>query len=157
MLDKSLETSINFWHFNAKLKAKEFRKLIDVEKVFNAFGIKNDVPLVGWIFSQKFANSNINLVNNFLQASYEAKKLLMSSDAEWERVKKLMKVKNNKDFESLKEGYRQGVVKEFTKNEKEAASKVFEILYKEGGKSLVGNASYLDKESFWDFNPNINW
>ena len=33
MLDKSLDASINFWHFNAKLKAKEFRKLIDVEKV----------------------------------------------------------------------------------------------------------------------------
>lgn len=157
MLDKSLDASINFWHFNAKLKAKEFRKLIDVQEVFNSFDIRNDVPLVGWTFSQEFAMNNKQTVNNFLQASYEAKRLLNSSEFQWDRIRNLMKAKNDNTFNALKEGYRNGIVKEFSEDEKQAASKVFELLYKEGGKSLVGKSTHLDKDTFWDFKPDINW
>lgn len=157
MLDKTLEASINFWHYNAKLKAKGLTRLIGIEEILAEFDIKEDIPLVGWTFSNKFALENGTLIDGFLQASYESKKILFSSDKEWNRIKPLMKVKSQKDFESLKNGYKEGVVKEFTLKQKEASSKVFDILYKQGGKKLVGKSTSLDMKTFWDFKPNISW
>lgn len=157
MLDKNLKASINFWHYNAKLDAKGLNRVVGVEEVFNHFGIKNDIPLVGWIFSENFAQKNKALINGFLQASYDSKKLLFSSDEQWNRIKPLMKVKTQEDFQALKAGYKEGVVKEFTKENKIASKKVFDILYKQGGKKLVGNSTSLDEKTFWDFKPSIKW
>ena len=63
------------------------------------FDINSDIPLIGWTFNTNFANKNKKAINAFLQASYETKKLLSSSTKEskeeWERIKPLMKVKND--------------------------------------------------------------
>ena len=91
VLDKSLDASINFWHFNAKLQAKGLKKLISVNQMLKEMGVKNDTVLLGWVFSTDFANKNKNLINNFLQSSYESKKLLNSSDAQWNKIRKNMK------------------------------------------------------------------
>ena len=68
-----------------------------------------------------------------------------------------MHVKNDATFIALKNGYINGIVKNFSQNEIENSQKVFDILYKEGGKTLVGNSISLDEETFWKFNPNIKW
>ena len=44
-----------------------------------------------------------------------------------------------------------GTVKKFF------TKKVFDILYKEGGKKLVGNSTFLDNKTFWNFTPDIKW
>lgn len=157
MLDKSLEASINFWHFNAKLDAKGNKRLLGLEEILNEFKIKNDIPMIGWIFNTELALKNKKLFNSFLQASYETKKILNDSNEQWNRIKPKMKAKDEKTFEALKNGYRNGIVKEFTSENIYSASKVFDILSKEGGSKLVGNSKSLDKDIFWDFTPNINW
>ena len=157
MIDKSLDTSINFWHFNAKLQAKGMKKLISIEEMLLNLGIKHDVPLIGWTFREEFAQKNTNLINNFLQSSSEAKKLLSTDDNQWLKIKKLMKVKDNTTFEALKKGYIAGIPKSFNENEIESAKKLFQILQKEGGKQLVGKNKVLEEGTFWNFEPNIKW
>lgn len=161
MLDKSLNASINFWHFNAKLESKGIKRLLGVKEILEEFDINSDIPLIGWTFNTNFANKNKKAINAFLQASYETKKLLSSSTKEskeeWERIKPLMKVKNDEMFDALKDGYINGIVKNFNQNDIENSAKVFDILYEVGGKKLVGKSKFLDEKIFWNFNPDIKW
>lgn len=157
VLDKSLAGAINFWHYNAKLKAQGMKELIDLKTMLSEMDIKNDSPLIGWVFSEKFAKQNKKTINAFLQSSYETKQLLNNSDEQWLRIKKSMKAKNDNIYKALVKGYRDGIPKTFGVDEKLAAKKVFDILVKEGGSKLVGNSKTLEKGTFWDFNPNIKW
>jgi NitT/TauT family transport system substrate-binding protein len=151
VLDKSLDGAINFWHFNAKAKAKGARALVSMDEVLKDLGIKEDIPLIGWTFRKDMANKNKKLYNSFIKASHEAKDILLSSQKEWERIKPLMKTKDNKTFEALRDGYRQGAIKEFNDSTFKASTKVFEILLKEGGKKLVGKSKSLQKDTFWEY------
>ena len=157
VLDGSLDAAINFWHYNAKLKAQGMKKLIGMKTMLRELGIQSDIPLIGWVFSEEFAKNNQKLINNFLQSSYETKLLLYSSSDEWNKIRKLMKAKNDKIFASLKQGYIDGIPKSFGKNEIKAAKDIFSILAKEGGAKLVGKSNTLQEGTFWDFNPNIKW
>lgn len=157
MSNNSLTAAINFWHFNAKLDSKGIKRLLGVKEIFKEFKINGDVPLIGWTFNREFANKNKNTINSFLQASYETKKLLSSSNEQWNRIRPLMKVKNDQMFEALRSGYINGIVKNFSTIHIENSKKVFNILYQEGGQNLVGKSTNLDAKTFWDFNPNIKW
>ena len=157
MLDKSLSASINFWHFNAKLEAKGLKRLLGVKEILEEFKISSDIPIIGWTFNSDFANKNKKVINSFLQASYESKKLLSTSNEEWNRIKPLMKVENEEMFESLKNGYLTGIVKNFSAIHIENSKKIFDILYKEGGGKLVGSSTSLDNKVFWNFTPDIKW
>ena len=157
MSDKSLSAAINFWHFNAKLDSKGLRRLLGVKEILEEFKINSDIPLIGWTFNRDFAQKNTKVINSFLQASYETKKLLSTSVEEWNRIKPLMKVKNDEMFKALKNGYINGIVKNFSSIHIENSRKVFNILYKEGGRNLVGKSTSLDSDTFWNFNPEIKW
>jgi len=157
MLDGSIDASINFWHYNAKLEAKGMKKLISIEDMLHTLGIKHDIPLIGWVFSEKFAKENQNLVNNFLKSSYETKKLLSIDDSQWNKIRKQMHAKDEKTFQSLKEGYLAGIPKVFGINEKKAAKKIFHVLAQEGGRKLVGKNPNFQDGTFWSFEPSIQW
>tara|TARA_B100001063_G_C16748126_1_gene548725 strand:- start:475 stop:1434 length:960 start_codon:yes stop_codon:yes gene_type:complete len=151
ILDGSLNSAINFWHFNAKLKAKDAKALIEMSDVLKDLGVKEDISLIGWTFRRDVALKNKKLYNSFIKASHEAKDILLSSSKEWDRIRPLMKAKDEKVFLSLKEGFKQGIIKEFSSKNIEDSKKVFEILLKEGGKNLVSNAKSLDEKTFWNF------
>ena len=157
MLDKSLDSSINFWHFNAKLKAKNMQKLVGIEEMLSELGIKYEVPLIGWVFSEKFAKNNTNLINGFLQSSYETKKLLDTHDIKWNTIRSLMKAKDDNTFKALKDGYLEGIPRHFGDDEKSSAKQLFKVLAKEGGAKLVGKSKVLQEGTFWNFNPDIQW
>ena len=156
ILKKKLAGVTNFWHFNAKLKANGMERLLGVEEIFSFFNIRNDIPLLGWAFREQTAKKS-KMIDGFLQASYESKKILNSSDKEWDRIRPFMRAKKDVVFESLKDGYKNGIVKSFGKNEINAATKVFEILAKEGGAKLVGKSKTLQKGTFYDFKPSVKW
>lgn len=151
MSDGSLSAAINYWHFNAKLKAKGARALIEMKDVLKELGINSDVSFVGWTFNRAKAMENQKLYNSFIKATHEAKDILLSNDAAWEKIKPLMHVKNDNDFIALKEGYKEGVIKDFTKENLNASYKIFELLLREGGRNLVENSNYLQTNTFWKF------
>lgn len=157
VLDSSLDGAINFWHFNAKLKAKGMKNILSMKTMLKAFDIHSEFPLIGWVFSQKFAQNNKTLINSFLQASYEAKKLLNDDLTQWNKIKEKMKVKDEKTFMALVNGYKDGIPKIFSQNEKDASKKVFKILARIGGSKLVGKSTTLQEGTFWEFTPNIKW
>ena len=52
-------------------------------------GIGETLPLIGYVFSEKWGKNNPNTLQGFLDASNEARQILKNSDQEWERIKKI--------------------------------------------------------------------
>ena len=144
-----IDAVLNYWHYNARLKSKGYRELISVDKILKNLGIKTKIPAIGWVFTDKFGKNNKNLINNFLEASKEAKKIMLSSDTEWERIFPLTKAKDRTMLINLRDSYRSGIPLSFGNNEIEETKKVFKILAKYGGRSLVGLNKEISSEIFW--------
>ena len=144
-----LDAVLNFWNFAARLQANGMKPVITMQQVIEGLGIKGDLPLVGWIVSEKWAGEHKAAVQGFLQASYEAKKILKTDNAEWERLRPRMKADNDAVFTALRDAYRVGIPACFGDKEKQAAVDAFNLLAEAGGSELVGEAKSLDKGVFW--------
>lgn len=144
-----LDAVLNFWNFAARLQANGMKPVITMQQVIEGLGIKSELPLVGWIVSEKWADEHKAAVQGFLQASYEAKKILKTDDTEWERLRPRMKADNDAVFTALRDAYRAGIPACFGDKEKQAALDAFNLLAEAGGSELVGEAKSLDKGVFW--------
>ncbi|MES9992794.1 MAG: ABC transporter substrate-binding protein [Candidatus Thiodiazotropha sp.] len=149
MLKGDLPAVLNFWHYGARLQAAGMLPLVNVKSMLDGLGIKEPVPMLGWVFSSKWAEKNTQLITALFKASYAAKRILHQSDEEWEIIKPLTKAKDSATLDNLKQGYRAGIPYGLKENGMNVASKVFDVLAKEGGKKLVGEATGLQTGTFW--------
>ncbi len=144
-----VDGALNFWHFTAKLKSAGFRPIVTMPEVLKELGVKRPIPIIGWVFSEAYGAKNTEAVNGFIKASEDAKKLLLDSDAEWERIRPKMKAKSDGMFVNLRDAFREGVPRCFGDEEKLAAKSAFAIVAKLGGKKLVGKSTELNDGTFW--------
>ena len=149
-LKGELDGVVNFWHFAAKLQAAGMQSLIDMPTLLKALGVERDIPLIGWVFNEEWAAEHKELVSGFLQASREAKDLLLSSDEEWDKRRPMMKAKDDKVFVALRDAFREGVPRCFGQQEIDASAQTFRILAELGGEELVGTATEMSDGTFWD-------
>ena len=152
MLRGDLTSAINFWHYGARLKAAGYKQLVTVPEMLAELGVDAQIPLLGWVFDQRWAKEQPDAVKGFLQASLEAKQILFSSELEWLRISHLIKAENPAVFAALKQDYRAGLLRQFGTKELAASKQVFEILAKQGGSALVGKATTLSDGTFWSTN-----
>ncbi|MFO1089576.1 MAG: ABC transporter substrate-binding protein [Hyphomicrobiales bacterium] len=138
---------INYWHFLAKLQAKGFVPLVTVRDAAQALGLDPNLPLLGYVFTDAFAKANPGAIDGLAKASAEAKELL-KGDAEWERLKPMMKVSNDAEFEALKAGFRAGIPSGEAVDPASAA-KMFAFLAEIGGAELTGETKTLDPGTFY--------
>ena len=101
------------------------------------------LPLIGYVFSEKWANKNKDTLKSFIAASEEAREILKSSVIEWKRIQKLTGAKDDRTLEALKEGFRNGIPSSNSAEYKAAIKNAFKILAEIGGKNLVGNSKEL--------------
>ena len=149
-----LPAVLNFWHYNARLKAAGMRELITTVDILPALGVERPMPLLGWVFNRAWATENRDAIDGFLRASYSAKHLLLESDAEWERLEPKMKVSDAGTAAALRDAYRLGVPRRFDAADREAAAQTFAILAREGGEKLAGSSDTLAPGTFWtEFDP----
>jgi NitT/TauT family transport system substrate-binding protein len=144
-----IDAVLNYWHYAARLEAKGFKRVIDVEEVARELGIEHEVPQIGYVFFEDWANENVELVLAFVDASREAKQILLESDEEWERIRPLTKAEDDATFETLKRRWREGVPEAWGEAERADAAKLYAILAELGGERLVGDASELQGGTFW--------
>jgi len=144
-----LDGLITFWHFAARLEAKGYRSLARLSEITEALGVPAGVPLIGFTFSQKWADANREKVEAFIRASRQAKNILATSNAEWERIQPLTMAKDAATLTALREGYRAGIPASWGDAEREGARAMYDILSKYGGEKLVGPGKELAPGTFW--------
>ena len=149
-----LPAVLNFWHYNARLKAAGMQELLTTAEILPELGIARPIPLLGWVFNRAWANDHREALDGFLRASYSAKHLLLESDAEWERLQPKMKVSDAATATALRDAYRFGIPRAFDEADREAAARAYAILALEGGEKLVGSSDVLATGTFWiEFDP----
>ena len=144
-----IDAVLNYWHYNARLEAEGYKKIITVDNILNNIGIKTKIPAIGWVFSEEYGNKKKKVLNDFFKASNEAKKIMLSSDTEWERIFPLTKAKDRSMLIYLRDSYRSGIPLSFGNNEIEETKKVYKILSEYGGRDLVGNKTKISSKMFW--------
>lgn len=145
-----LDGVITYWHYVARLEADGMRRVLDVTDAGRRLGLESDVPLLGFAFSESRAEENEDALLGLLEASLEAKALLATDDAAWERLRPLMQAEDEEVFVALREGYRAGIPSSWGARERRDAEELFSIMAKFGGAELVGRSDQLEPGTFWD-------
>ena len=149
MLKGELPAVLNFWQYNARLDAAGMKRLIGVADAVSALGVETVPPILGWVFSEKWAAEHATAVAGLLKASLEAKNILLHDNEEWERLRPLMGAENEATFVALRDEYRKGIATAFDARDMAAAERTYEILAALGGKELVGESKTLAPGTFW--------
>lgn len=139
---------LNFWHFCARLEANGFRRLIGADDAARRLGAQGRVSALGYVFHDKWANENPDRARSFVKASAQAKTLLASSDAEWQRLAPVIRAEG-KELEVLRDRYREGIPDRPVAEENQDAARLYEILAELGGEKLVGPARTMAPGTFW--------
>jgi NitT/TauT family transport system substrate-binding protein len=148
-LSGQVNAALNVWHFDARLEANGLRPLIKLSDILAGLGVDKPIPLIGWVFREDWALQNPQTMERFMAASMEAKAIMAKSDAEWERLKPLMRAEDNATFLALKTGYRNGIPACADADYETSVATVFKILAETGGEKLVGKSKGLSEGTFW--------
>ena len=154
MLDGELPAVLNFWHYNARLGAAGMTKLVSVTDMLPALGVDAQPPLLGWVFSEGWAEENAAAIDGMLTASRSAKQLLAESDAEWERLRPMTRATDDITLAALRDAYRAGIPTSFDAQDIDAAETVFSVMAELGGEDLTGGTTALAAGTFW---PNFGF
>ena len=148
-----IDAVLNFWPYAARLEADGFTQLIGIEEVVRELGARGEVAMVGFVFSESWANKNLEAVQAFLRAAAKADELLATSDEEWNRLKPLMAENdpnfNEATFEALRRRYREGIPERSAAENETDAKVLYQFLRSLGGAKLVGRATELAPGTFW--------
>jgi NitT/TauT family transport system substrate-binding protein len=143
-----LDAVLNFWNFCARLEANGFHRLVSTSDAAKALGATGDVSAIGYIFHDKWADAHPDAIAGFVKASRDAKALLGSSDAEWQRLAPVVKAEGH-ELDVLRDRYREGVPDRPIEDEQADATKLYAILADLGGERLVGPGKTLAPGTFW--------
>ena len=111
---------------------ENFEKIIDIKDILNELGIPDGMPVISWVFKEKWGKETNEVFNNFLRSSDEAKKLMLESDDIWNDVRPFMNAKANMTyFFNLRDIYRGDTRGKFSENQLGDQKNFYSILSKE--------------------------
>lgn len=148
-LQGEVDATLNYWNYCARLEAKGFRRLIGANEAAMALGAKGPVSAIGYVFSESWADQHVEAVKAFVKASRQAKEIMKTSDAEWERLREKTGAKDDATLHTLRDRFREGIPSRPLRDEMEDTAKVYAILARIGGETLVGPAKTMTPGTFW--------
>jgi NitT/TauT family transport system substrate-binding protein len=149
-----LDALLTYWPFAAKGQAAGQRSLLTTEDAVAGLGIQGTPPMVGYVFSERWAKANPAVLEGFIAASRQARDLLVKDEAEWPSLRPLADAGSDAEFDSLRDWYRRGIPRHWGPAEQEAAAQLYQVLAKVGGPALVGDGGdTLPVGTFWQAAP----
>jgi len=149
LLQGRIDGVINYWPYVARLEAAGMRSVLSARDAARQLGITTNLPMVGYIFDERWALANPEAIKGFTRAVERGRALLAESDAEWERLRPQMQAKDEVTFLALRDGFRAGIPGHGGAAEQADAARLYAVLARLGGKALVGDAAQLSEGTFW--------
>jgi NitT/TauT family transport system substrate-binding protein len=128
-----IPAAINFWQYNARLPQAGYIELVRVEDMLPALGLSPETPLLGWVFSERWAAANPAAARGFLAAAAAARELLAGSREEWQKIAPLTLVDDPAVLERIADAYRRGVIEKPSGELSVAAQRLLDLLISFGG------------------------
>src|SRR5262252_8468083 len=148
-LQGETDATLTFWNFCADLESKGYTRAIAMDHVVKALGAKGPVALVGYTFDRAWAARNGSTVGRFLAAARQAKDILASSPAEWQRLAPRIRVTDLDALAIYRQRYGEGIVRRSLAEEEADARALYLVLAEIGGAELVGPARELAAGTFY--------
>ena len=149
LMQGQLDALLTYWNYAAKLEAQRYRQILDGRGIQAALGIDTDVPALGYVFREGWANGHPNAVDGFLKATTEARKQICESDSVWQAVSSLTQEKDARVQSALRKHYCDGRVITFGDKEIQSAQQIFERIEPLSNHPTGGNTPTLPAGVFW--------
>ena len=133
MLRGDLPAVLNFWQYNARLPTAGYVELVRIEDMLTALGLAPETPLLGWVFSERWAAAHAEALRGFLDAAAAARALLARSPEEWQVIAPLTQVTDRAVLERLRLAYARGISGEAPGDLGVAAQRLLDLLMSFGG------------------------
>lgn len=144
-----LDAVVTFWHFAARLRAQGYPVLTDLKQISQQLGLNSELPMLGYVFQQSWAERYPEQVAALSQASNAAKTYLLQNPNAWSSIRPLMRAADEESFAQLKQGYLAGMPAQLSDSQVNDASQMFALLHRIGRTRLMGETSELDPTGFW--------
>ncbi len=144
-----VDAMINYWHYAARLEAEGYRQIIDGNDIQKGLGITVEVPTLGYVFRQNWAETNRKAVDSFFRTTRQSKDLLCDSDAAWQQIIPLTKAEQPATQQLLRRRFCQGRIKHWGNAEQQAAAQIYALLRKFSNNRLTGSAEHIQAGTFW--------
>src|SRR6266550_7058046 len=148
-LQGEIDATLTFWNFCADLEGRGHRRAIAMDDVMRGLGTRGPVALVGYTFDGTWAARNRSTVERFLAATRQAKDILASSEAEWQRLAPRIRVTDASALAIYRQRYGEGIVRRPLAEEEADARALYLVLAEIGGTELVGPARELAAGTFY--------
>jgi NitT/TauT family transport system substrate-binding protein len=144
-----MDAMLNYWNFCARLEAQGFRRLVGIADLLPKFGVSPQLSMLGYVFTEAFAKAHPKAIAAFLEATHNAKEILKTSDAEWERIAPLTGAMDAATLNAYRTRYREGIPERPVEADVKDAAVLYRVLAALGGKELVGDADELAPGTFY--------
>jgi NitT/TauT family transport system substrate-binding protein len=144
-----IDAALNYWHFGAKLEAQGYRQLIDAKGILKALNISENVPALGYVFKQSWAQAHKAELNSFFQTSQKAKKSNCSAETAWQKVIPLTQANDLATQTKLRQRYCEGEVIQWGIPEQQAADHIYTLLRQVSNNQLTGQSEHVQAGTFW--------
>ncbi len=144
-----VDAALTYWHFAARLEAQNYRQIIDGKGILKGLGIQEDVPSLGYVFKQSWANDHKQAVSSFFNASKQAKNQLCTADAAWQKIIPLTQTDDAATLAKLRQHYCDGGIDHWGEPEQLAAGRIYTMLRKLSNNQLTGQSENLQPGTFW--------
>ena len=131
------------------MEAKGFRRLAGIEDLLPALGARGRTAMIGYVFDEEWASANRDAIARFIAMTREAKQILATSDAEWERIAPLTGAPDAATLRAYRDRYREGIPRRTHRRRGSRCRILFRVLAAIGGSELVGPARELDPGTFY--------
>ena len=148
-LQGETDATLTFWNFCADLEAAGLKRAISMDDVLHRLGATGPVAMLGYVFDGGWAAKNRAALDRFLDASRQAKEILASTPAEWQRLAPRIGVADPAALALYRTGYSEGIPRRPVAEEETDARGLSHILAEIGGTELVGPARELEPGSFY--------
>jgi len=148
-LQGETDATLTFWNFCADLEAAGLKRAISMDDVLHRLGATGPVAMLGYVFDGAWAAKNRAALDRFLDASRQAKEILASTPAEWQRLAPRIGVADPAALALYRTGYSEGIPRRPVAEEETDARGLYHILADIGGTELVGPARELEPGSFY--------
>jgi NitT/TauT family transport system substrate-binding protein len=152
-LSGEMDATINYWNFCAAMEAKGFRRLAGVEDLLPKLGATGRTAMIGYVFDDGWASANRDAVARFIAVTREAKEILATSDAEWDKIAPLTGATDATTLRTYRDRYREGIPRRPIADEETDARVLYRVLAAIGGREIVGPAQELDPGTFYHAMP----
>jgi NitT/TauT family transport system substrate-binding protein len=144
-----VDAVLNYWHFAARLEAQGYRQIIDGRGILKALGFTENVPSIGFVFKQSWAENHKQAIDSFFKAGKQARNRLCTSDAAWKKVIPLTQTDDLAIQTKLRQGYCNGGVEPWGEKGQQAAVRIYAMLRTLSNNQLTGKSESLQPGTFW--------